>query len=166
MHLYYISRRPYSNRRKNMYWPYFISYSLFITLYNFFPLSLSLSFHLIIKYRTKKKITCCDSLEFPGFLGLCWMIFVGRILCIYSTLAVYKFSSRIIHCKPRNPKSIGVKHSLIVFIFRLVQLTFGLPDPDPLLFSTDSDPDPTCYNGYIYNNFQQIKAAKNLNDGI
>ena len=24
---------------------------------------------------------------------------------------------------------------------------FGLPDPDPLLFS--SDPDPTCNNGYI-----------------
>ena len=26
-------------------------------------------------------------------------------------------------------------------------LIFGLPDPDPLLFSTD--PDPTCNNGYI-----------------
>ena len=32
-------------------------------------------------------------------------------------------------------------------------LIFGLPDPDPLLFSTDPDPDPdpdpTCNNGYI-----------------
>ena len=27
-------------------------------------------------------------------------------------------------------------------------LIFGLPDPDPLLFSTDPDPDPTCNNGY------------------
>ena len=26
---------------------------------------------------------------------------------------------------------------------------FGLLDPDPLLFSSDSDPDPTCNNGYI-----------------
>ena len=32
-------------------------------------------------------------------------------------------------------------------------LIFGLPDPDPLLYSTDPDqapdPDPTCNNGYI-----------------
>ena len=28
-------------------------------------------------------------------------------------------------------------------------LIFGLPDPDPLLFLTDPDPDLTCNNGYI-----------------
>ena len=26
---------------------------------------------------------------------------------------------------------------------------FGPPDPDPVLFSTDPDPDPTCNNGFI-----------------
>ena len=27
---------------------------------------------------------------------------------------------------------------------------FGPPDPDPGLFSTDPDPDPTCNNGFIF----------------
>ena len=26
---------------------------------------------------------------------------------------------------------------------------FGLPDPPPVLFSLDPDPDPTCNNGFI-----------------
>ena len=28
-------------------------------------------------------------------------------------------------------------------------LIFGLPDPDPVLFSPDPDPDPICNNGFI-----------------
>ena len=28
-------------------------------------------------------------------------------------------------------------------------LICGLPDPDPVLFSLDPDPDPTCNNGFI-----------------
>ena len=28
-------------------------------------------------------------------------------------------------------------------------MIFGPPDPDPALFSTDPDPDPTCNNGSI-----------------
>ena len=27
---------------------------------------------------------------------------------------------------------------------------FGPPDPDPVLYSTDPDPDPTCNNEFIY----------------
>ena len=32
---------------------------------------------------------------------------------------------------------------------RMDPLIFGPPDPDPVLFSTDPDPDPTCNNGGI-----------------
>ena len=28
-------------------------------------------------------------------------------------------------------------------------LIFGTSDPDPVFFSLDSDPDPTCNNGFI-----------------
>jgi len=43
-------------------------------------------------------------------------------------------------------------------------LIFGPPDPDPLLFLLDLDPDPTCNNGFI--NYFHLEQTINQNQQI
>ena len=52
-------------------------------------------------------------------------------------------------------------------------LIFSPPDPDPVLFSTDpdSDPDPTCNNGFIklflsWNKYKSESTNSSINDEL